>query len=176
VIHRSNYLRLGLLALIWGSSFLFIKVGLEGLAPEQVVVGRVGVGALILVVVATLRGLRLPVSPGLWGHLAVVAIVGNLVPFSLFAWGETHIDSSLAGILNAATPLFTLLMALALLPGEIVTRPRVLGLFIGFAGVVIIVGPAPAATSHSCGPPHNSSWRRRSQWQWRRWWRTTRWS
>lgn len=150
--HRASYIRLGLLALIWGSSFLFIKVALEGLAPEQIVLGRVVVGAVVLIVVANARGLRRPRALALWGHLAVVAMVGNLIPFSLFSWGETHIDSSLAGILNAGTPLFTLLMVLALLPDEHVTRTRVLGLVIGFAGVVIIVGPWEAgALSGSLG-------------------------
>jgi drug/metabolite transporter (DMT)-like permease len=141
VTHRASYVRLGLLALIWGSSFLFIKVALDGLSPAQVVLGRVVAGAAVLLVVVGLRSQRLPRSPRLWIHLAVVAVVANVVPFSLFAWAETRIDSGLAGILNGATPLLTLVMAVVLLPDERITASRVAGLVIGFAGVVFIIGP-----------------------------------
>jgi drug/metabolite transporter (DMT)-like permease len=141
VTHRTSYLRLGFLALIWGSSFLFIKVALEGVSPAQVVFGRVVAGAVVLLAVLTARRLRLPRAPGQWGHLLVVAVIANLVPFSLFAWGETRIDSGLAGILNGATPLLTLVFAIALLPDERITTARVVGLLMGFVGVVVIVGP-----------------------------------
>jgi drug/metabolite transporter (DMT)-like permease len=138
---RASVARLALLSLIWGSSFLLIKVALEGLGPTQLVMGRVVAGATVLLVAMGVRRLPFPRSPALWGHLVVLAVFANVVPFSLFAWGETRIDSGLAGILNGATPLLTLVFAVALLPEERITRARVAGLLLGFAGVVVIVGP-----------------------------------
>jgi drug/metabolite transporter (DMT)-like permease len=138
---RASVARLTLLALIWGSSFLLIKIALEGLSPAQVVMGRVVAGATVLLAAMGLRRLPFPRSRALWGHLSVLAVFANVVPFSLFAWGETRIDSGLAGILNGATPLLTLVFAVALLPEERITGMRVVGLLVGFAGVVVIVGP-----------------------------------
>jgi drug/metabolite transporter (DMT)-like permease len=143
---RASLARLGALALIWGASFLFIKVGLEGLSPTQVVLGRLVSGAAVLSVVLAVRRMTLPRSPALWGHLVVLAVFANVLPFSLFAWGETRIDSGLAGILNGATPLITLVLAVVILPEERITKARVVGLLVGFCGVVVIVGPWRAGT------------------------------
>ena len=126
---------------IWGCSFLFIKVGLDGLSPPQVVLGRVGAGALVLLAVLAVRRQPLPRGRSIWLHSTVFAVIGNVVPFLLFAWGETHVSSSRAGVLNATTPLCTLLVAMLFLPEEGPTRARVTGLLIGFAGVVVLVGP-----------------------------------
>jgi drug/metabolite transporter (DMT)-like permease len=138
---RSAALRLGVLATIWGWSFLFIKVGVEGLSPLQVATGRVVAGALVLVGVLWAQGARLPQSAAVWGHLTVTAVAGSVIPFFLFPWGEEHITSSRAGVLNATTPLATLLVAMAALPEERPTPARVAGLITGFAGVVIVVAP-----------------------------------
>jgi drug/metabolite transporter (DMT)-like permease len=138
---RASLVRLLALACIWGSSFLFIKVALEGLSPGQVVLGRLLAGATFLCVSAAVRGLSPPRSRALWRHLVVIAVINSVLPFYLFAWGEQHVDSGVAGILNAATPLMTVLASLVLLAGEQVTRSRVIGLAIGFAGVVVTVGP-----------------------------------
>jgi drug/metabolite transporter (DMT)-like permease len=129
------------LALVWGASFLFIKVGLEGLSPAQVVLGRLAAGASALVVVALLTRRPLPRGLVVWGHLAVVALLLCVVPFLLFAWAETRISSGLASIYNATTPLMTMLVALAALPSERPTRTRLAGLLVGFAGVVLVLGP-----------------------------------
>ena len=145
---RASVLRLALLSVIWGSSFLLIKVALDGLAPAQVVLGRVLAGATVLGVAMVVSRLSFPRSRALWGHLAVLAVFANVVPFTLFAWGETRIDSGLAGILNGATPLLTLVFAVALLPEERISRTRVAGLVVGFAGVVVIVGPWRAGALH----------------------------
>ncbi|HEV8649539.1 MAG TPA: DMT family transporter [Actinomycetes bacterium] len=96
---------MGAPAALWGSGFLWIKVALRGLSPAQIVLGQLVTGAAVLVAVVVLRRLRLPRSPELWGHLAVMAIVGSIAPYFLFSWGEQHIASSLAGVLNATTPL-----------------------------------------------------------------------
>ena len=129
------------LALTWGASFLFIKVGLEGLSPAQVVLGRLLAGAVTLVVIARSTGQRLPRDRVVWGHLAVVAVLLCVVPFSLFAVAEQHISSGLASVYNATTPLMTMLVALAALPEERPTRTRLAGLVGGFAGVLLVLAP-----------------------------------
>ncbi len=132
--------RFALLAVVWGASFLFIKVGLGGLSPTQVALTRVALGALALAVVLAVRRRPLPRDPGLWGHLAVVSVLLCAVPFLLFSWAEQYISSGLARIFNATTPLVTMVLAAAALPEERFTPPRVLGLLLGFLGVLTIVG------------------------------------
>lgn len=129
------------LAAIWGSSFLFIKVALDDLAPLDVAFGRIAIGGLTLVVVAVFTRQRFPRDARLWAHLAVIAVLMNLVPFTLFAYGEQHVSSVVAGIWNGTTPLFVLLFSISMLPGEQPTRERVVGLLTGFAGVLLVLGP-----------------------------------
>ena len=129
------------LALAWGSSFLLIKIGLEGLSPSQVVLGRLTAGALALGAITALTRQALPREPAVHAHLAVVAVLLCVVPFTLFAWAEERISSGLASIYNATTPLMTALGALALLPSERLTRARAVGLATGFVGVVVVLGP-----------------------------------
>lgn len=133
-------MRFVLLAVVWGASFLFIKVGLGGLSPGQVALARVALGALALAVILLARRRPLPRDPALWGHLAVVSVLLCVVPFLLFSWAEQYIPSGLASIFNATTPLVTMLLAAAALPEERFTPPRVLGLLLGFLGVLTIVG------------------------------------
>jgi drug/metabolite transporter (DMT)-like permease len=129
------------LALVWGASFLFIKVGLEGLSPTQVVLGRLAAGATALVIVTVVSRRPLPRDLAVWGHLLLVALLLCVVPFLLFSWAETRISSGLASIYNATTPLMAMLVALAALPSERPTRTRLAGLLVGFAGVVLVLGP-----------------------------------
>ena len=129
------------LAVTWGASFLFIKIGLEGLSPAQVVLGRLLTGALALAVISIARRQSLPRDPSVWVHLLVVAILLCVAPFLLFAWAEKDISSGLASIYNATTPLMTMLVSLAALPAERPTRSRLVGLAAGFLGVVIVLGP-----------------------------------
>lgn len=129
------------LALIWGASFLFIKVADEGLSPTQVALGRMLVGALVLVAIVLVRREPVRLERVVWLHLAAIAVVANVVPFYLFAWGEQRIASELAGIYNASTPLMTLIASLPLLPGERPTVWRTSGLIVGFGGVVIVMSP-----------------------------------
>ncbi|MGZ3426553.1 MAG: DMT family transporter [Polyangia bacterium] len=128
------------LTLIWGASFLFIKIGVEALAPLQVAFGRMLFGSLTLLAVAIVRREQLPKEPRVWGHLIVAATLANSVPFTLFAYAERHITSALASIGNATVPLFTLLFALLLLPSERPTWRRSLGLTVGFVGVLVVLG------------------------------------
>lgn len=128
------------LATTWGASFLFIKIGLEGLTPEQVVWGRLVFGAAALVVISAVTRTPLPGDPRLWGHLLVVAPLLCVLPFSLFAWAEQHVSSGVASVLNATTPLMTVLVGIAALPQERLSRDRVAGLLLGFAGVLVVIG------------------------------------
>ena len=130
-----------LLATIWGSSFLCIKVLGEDWAPLHVALGRVALGALFLVAVLAARRAALPRGRRLWGHLAVVGLLMNALPFTLFAYGETKISSVLAGLWNATTPLMTLIVVLTLMRDERPDRRRLLGLAGGFAGVALLLGP-----------------------------------
>ncbi len=129
------------LTLAWGSSFLLIKIGLEGLSPTQVVLGRLVAGALALGAITAVTRQALPREPAVYAHLGVVAVLLCVVPFTLFAWAEERISSGLASIYNATTPLMTALVALALLPSERLTRARAVGLATGFVGVVVVLGP-----------------------------------
>ena len=140
-MNRSTMPRLLLLAMIWGSSFLLIKFAIEGLSPTQVVLGRLASGAVVLLLILAVRGQRLPSERAIWGHVALLAVVANIIPFFLFAWGELRVTSGMAGILNGTTPLFTLGFAVAALPEERLSRPRFLGFLMGFVGVVVVVGP-----------------------------------
>ena len=131
-----------LVALIWGGSFMFIKVELDGgLAVVHIALLRCVFGATALLLILRVTRDRLPRDRGLWRHLVVVALLMNALPFLLFAYGETHVDSLLAGIFNALTPLLTLLFSLAMLPEERPTRQRIAGLLVGFAGVLVVLAP-----------------------------------
>src|SRR6478752_7705474 len=104
------------LTLIWGASFLFIKIGVEALAPMQVAFARMFFGAITLLAISLVRRERLPHEPRVWVHLFVAATLANTLPFTLFAYAERTVSSSLASIGNATVPLFTLLFALLFLP------------------------------------------------------------
>jgi drug/metabolite transporter (DMT)-like permease len=133
--------RFALLALIWGSSFLSIKVAVEALAPVDVALGRSALGALVLVGALLVTRRALPAGRHVWGLLFVQALFANSIPFLLFAEGETRVSSVLAGIWNATTPLFVLVLATFMLPEERPTPRRVAGVMAGFAGVVVVLGP-----------------------------------
>jgi drug/metabolite transporter (DMT)-like permease len=135
------YVRLLLLGLIWGTSFLFIKVALEGLPPLGVALGRTVAGAATMWAVVAARRLPVPRTWAVWRHVVVLSVLANVVPFALFSWGELHVSSGVAGVYNATTPLFTLLVAMAALPDERPTRERVAGVALGLLGVVVVLGP-----------------------------------
>jgi len=129
-----------LLAAIWGCSFWWIKLGLRSFSPVDVAFGRLAVGAVALLVISGSSRARLPRERSTWGHLFVLAILLNSAPFTLFSYGETHISAVLAGIINALTPVATLLMVLAVFREERPSAERVGGLALGFAGVLVVVG------------------------------------
>jgi drug/metabolite transporter (DMT)-like permease len=129
-----------LLAAIWGTSFLFIKVGVREVHPLWLTFGRVAAGVLTLLVVLAVTRDRLPRDLRLWGHLSVVALSGVALPFTLFGFGEQRVSSVLAGIWNAATPLAALPVAVLAFRTERMTARRTAGLGIGFAGVLVVLG------------------------------------
>ncbi|MFI0264831.1 DMT family transporter [Streptomyces sp. NPDC017056] len=132
--------RFGILCCVWGFSFLFIKVGTQGYAPLQVTFGRLAFGSAVLVAVLLAKRERLPRSARTWGHLAVAALFLNALPFSLFAYAELTIPSTLAGICNASSPLWGMALSLVALSEDRPTRRRVAGLGLGFLGVLTVLG------------------------------------
>ena len=130
-----------LLSAIWGGSFLFAELAVETLPPFTIVLGRVVTGALALNLLVRLTGEMLPRDPKLWGAFLVMGLLNNAVPFSLIVWGQTQITGSLASILNATTPLFTVLIAHAVTKDEKLTLGKGIGVALGFAGVIAMIGP-----------------------------------
>ncbi|MFF4015676.1 DMT family transporter [Streptomyces sp. NPDC001843] len=133
-------LRFGALSLIWGFSFLLIKVGTDGYAPFQVTLGRLVFGTAVLGAAMAVKRQRLPRGARTWGHLAVAAFLLNALPFSLFAYSELTIPSTLAGICNATSPLWGMVLSLVALSEDRPTRVRVAGLGLGFLGVLTVLG------------------------------------
>lgn len=131
------YLALGV---VWGCSFIFIKLGLEFLTPVGVAFGRCALGAITLLIVARIKGLSLPQNRVILLHIWVVAMLLNVVPGVLFALAETTVTSILAGILNAVTPLMTLIAILVVNREEKPKITQIVGLLIGFTGVLTVLG------------------------------------
>jgi drug/metabolite transporter (DMT)-like permease len=128
------------LGIVWGCSFIFIKLGLEFLTPFGVAFGRCALGALALLIYLKIKGLSLVRDRKMIGHLWVVALLLNVIPGILFAWAETEVTSILAGIINAVTPLMTLIAIIVVSRNEKPTTPQVVGLLLGFLGVLTVLG------------------------------------
>jgi drug/metabolite transporter (DMT)-like permease len=128
------------LGIVWGCSFIFIKLGLEFLTPIGVAFGRVSLGAITLVLWARFKGIALPTGRIMWLHLWVVALLLNVIPGFLFAYAETEVTSILAGIINAVTPLMTLLAIMVAFREEKPKSYQVVGLLTGFLGVLTVLG------------------------------------
>jgi drug/metabolite transporter (DMT)-like permease len=140
-VTRSALPRIALLALIWGSAFLWIKLADRGFSPVEVTLARLAMGAAVLAAIALTRREKVPRSARLWAHIAVAALFANAVPYLLFAVAEQTVNSSPAGIINATTPLCTVVLALAVRHQKSVTSWQAAGLIVGFAGAVLIFTP-----------------------------------
>jgi drug/metabolite transporter (DMT)-like permease len=141
---RFDWLLFVLLGFFWGSSYLFIKIGVEaGLQPLTLVAMRLLFGFLLLAAVVGIAREALPRRPATYGHLAVMSVLSVALPFFLITWAEQSVDSAFAAILTAAVPLFVILIAAAVLADEHITANRLAGLAIGFVGVAILVGFDP---------------------------------
>ncbi|MDP9013215.1 MAG: DMT family transporter [Pseudomonadota bacterium] len=145
VMGTREWMLLLVLSSLWGCSFFFFKVLVAELPPFTVVLGRVGMAALLLNVFLLLRRDPMPTSIRLWGSFAVMGILNNVVPFALIVWSETRISSGLASILNATTPIFTVLAAHVLTQNEKINWNKGIGVLFGFMGVAVLIGPSAIA-------------------------------
>ncbi len=136
-----EWVMLLILSVLWGGSFFFVEVALTELPPLTLVMLRVTLAAITLWAFAFAIGLRPPKTISVWMTFLAMGLLNNVIPFSLIVWGQTHIASSLAAILNATTPLFTVIVAGLLLTDERNTRMKLVGVVIGFVGVVLMIGP-----------------------------------
>ena len=136
---------LAALVALWGSNFMFVKLGVATVPPATLVASRLVIGAAILVAVVRLMGHSFPPLGRSWVPYAVLAVIGNSLPFWLITTGQKTIDSALAGILMAIMPLTTLVLAHFFVAGETMTRYRAAGFALGFIGIIVLIGPAALA-------------------------------
>ena len=129
-----------ILSILWGGSFFFVGVAVKEMPPLTIVLCRVALASIILLVIVYLKGDKMPASPGLWGAFIIMGALNNLIPFSLIVWGQTHIESGLASILNATTPIFSAVLAHFLTRKERLTANRITGVTIGWIGVTMLIG------------------------------------
>ena len=141
-MNTRQFLILLVLGFIWGASFLFIKVAVVTIPPFTVAFGRTALAALILYVVLRYRGLKLGSWGHLWGAFLILGLFNGAVPYTLITWAEIHIDSGLAAILNALMPLFTVLLAHFFTQDEKLNWMKVIGILLGFLGILVLIGPA----------------------------------
>lgn len=136
-----EWLLLIILSVLWGGSFFFVSVAVRDLPPLSIVALRVGLAAVVLQGVSPLLGIRLSWDLRTWSFFLFMGLISNAVPFTLLVWAQTRISGGLASILNATTPLFTVMVAHALTSDEKLDRGRVAGILLGFSGVVAMIGP-----------------------------------
>jgi drug/metabolite transporter (DMT)-like permease len=137
----SHWVLLACLVTMWSTTYLAIKVALTGFDTLTVIAARLVLATLVLLGIAAAAGTRLPRTRVEWAWMLWLAMLGNCLPFFFITWGTQHIDSSLAGILVAVMPLGVLVLAHFALPGERITREKAAGFVLGFAGVVLLIGP-----------------------------------
>jgi len=130
------------LSLLWGPSFMFVKVAVQEIPPLTLVATRVSLAALMLYFVLRAQRRTLPAFGPIWKHFAVVGLLSNALPFTLLSWGELYIDSALAAILVGTTPLFTLILAHLFIADERLNTTKAGGVLLGFGGLIVLVAPA----------------------------------
>lgn len=130
------------LSMLWGGSFFFIGIAVLEVPPLTIVLARVAIAALVLNLYLAAIGQTLPASGAAWRAFAIMGLLNNVIPFSLIVWGQSHIPSGLASILNATTPLFTIVVAHFMTQDEKATGTRLIGVVVGFIGVAVMVGGA----------------------------------
>ncbi|MBN9102309.1 MAG: DMT family transporter [Pseudonocardia sp.] len=129
------------LALLWGSGFFWIKLSLAGFTPVQLTFARLALGALVLVPIVLIRRLPRPTGATMWGHLAVSALIANALPYTLWAVAEQSVSSGIAGVINATTPLWTVLLAALAGTDSRLSGCTVAGIALGFLGVIVVYEP-----------------------------------
>lgn len=130
------------LSMLWGGSFFFVEVIISELPPLTVVFLRVALAAVALWLFVIVIGLRPPMTIGAWTAFLIMGLLNNVIPFTLIVWGQIHITSGLASILNATTPLFAVIVAGILLADERTTPMKLVGVVIGFVGAILMIGPS----------------------------------
>jgi drug/metabolite transporter (DMT)-like permease len=133
------------LSTLWGASFLFVAVQVTELSPVTIVTLRVVISALLLAVALAVMRVRMPRDGLSWRDFVIMGLLNNVFPFTLIAYGQSHIPSALASILNATAPLFTVVVAHLMTADEKMTPARIAGVLVGFAGVVVMIGPSALA-------------------------------
>jgi len=128
------------LVLLWGSSYMLVELALRALSPVEITGLRISTAALVLLLALFASGRRLPRDPRFWVLATLMALVGNITPFFLISWGQQELESALAGILAATTPLCVLLLAHFTLPDERLERRQVAAFLLAFAGVAVLLG------------------------------------
>jgi drug/metabolite transporter (DMT)-like permease len=149
VVTRRNVLMLAVLALVWGASFMFIKICVRELEPTMLVCLRLGIGAIVLAPLAIARlGLRRFVREvrSAWPALVAIGAVNSAIPIVALSWAEKRLDSGLAAVIQASAPLFTAVLALRFSRSEVVAGVRLAGLVVGFGGVALLVGVQPSGS------------------------------
>ncbi|RLB98637.1 MAG: EamA family transporter [Deltaproteobacteria bacterium] len=129
-----------ILSIIWGASFFFVEIAVERMTPLTIVLCRVGFAAFLLLGFVWFTGRKMPKKFGIWGALLALGALNNVIPFSLITWGQSHIDSSQAAILNATAPVFSVILAHFLTKDEPLTKNRLIGVLFGWGGVAILIG------------------------------------
>ena len=138
---RTEWIMLGVLALIWGSAFVFIKVAVENFNPVTYVWFRLMIAAMALAGIVRIAGHKLSFPPVVWAAVGLLALLNNVVPFLLFGWSQQHIASGLAAILQSTTPIFGVLAAHIATSDEKLTKAKLIGVTVGFIGVAAMIGP-----------------------------------
>ncbi|MDT0486901.1 DMT family transporter [Streptomyces doebereineriae] len=138
---RATYARLAALSLIWGSVFLWIKISGYGFSPVQMVLIRLALGAAVILAIAYAKGLKLPKDAVVWGHITVAALLGNAIPWTLYAEGERNGSSSVAAVVNGSAPIWTLAAALLLATEKRITGAKAAGVLLGLGGTALIASP-----------------------------------
>ncbi len=131
---------LGLLALLWGSSFMWISIGVQTIPPVTLAAIRVVVASVVIGLVMLVKGQRLPTEPKLIGQLFILAMIGSIIPWVSLAWGQQFVDSALASVLNSTSPIWVLFITVLFLKGDNPPALKMLGAGLGFCGVVLIIG------------------------------------
>lgn len=148
-MNATEWAMLVALSLLWGGSFFFVGIAVKELPPVTIVTLRVSLAAIALLIVCRIMGLQLPRQWAVWRAFSGMGLLNNIIPFCLIVWGQTHIASGLASVLNATTPLFTVIVAHFLTADEKMTGNKLAGVLVGFAGVATMIGPAALAGATS---------------------------
>lgn len=142
-----QFLSIMALTCMWSPSFLFIKLGLQSLFPFGLVAARVGLASLLLLVILALRSQSMPRDTSFWKHMSMMALLASVVPFSLFSYAGQRIDSSVLSMINALSPVFTVILSFVLLPNERLSLIKVFGIALSLLGLFWLLGPGECFVS-----------------------------